>query len=149
MRTMADPPRLSPTMVSRKLLILDFIRRYIAEWRQGPSLGEIAADQGISRPNVLKHVRTLTREGELVRRPGPRGIALPDRQQVAKEQLRADGWIVDDDALRAVPASALRVTDWQLHLIPELSHIPSPVRDAGDGRWREGQERVKKRRRRA
>ena len=145
-RGSGEARRLMPAMVSRKLLILHFIRRYIAEWRQGPSLGEIAADQRISRPNVLKHVKTLTREGEIVRRPGPRGIALPDTQQAAKVQLRADGWIVDDDALRAVPASALGVTDWQLHLIPELSHIPAV--GSGAGAWREGQERVKKRRRR-
>ena len=144
---MADTPRLSPTMVSRKLLILDFIRRYIAQWRQGPSLGEIAADQGISRQNAQKHVKTLAREGVILRRPGPRGIALPETGQEAKAQLRAAGEQVDEDALRAVPASALEVTDWQLRLIPELSHIPAV--GSGAGAWREGQEWVKKRRRRA
>ena len=73
-----EPMKLSPTMTSRKLLTLKFIRQYFADHDGSPSLSEIAEGIGVSRRRALDHVQTLARERRIGRRPGPRGIYLID-----------------------------------------------------------------------
>lgn len=114
---MSNELRLTPEMVSRKLLTLRFIQDYIGKWSGSPSLGEIAAATATSRQSALRTVQTLNREGYIIRRPGPRGITLPDPHAIAVERLRAEGWLV----LHGRDA----VTESALPLIPELDHVPA------------------------
>lgn len=97
---MDEALRLQPAMASRKLLMLAFIRAYIGRWGGSPSLSEIAEGTGSSRDGVKKALRALEAEGLILRRPGARGIALPDRLADAVRELRAHGFTVDDDILR-------------------------------------------------
>lgn len=89
------PPRLSAEMASQRLLVLDFVRRYFAQWRHSPSQGEIAAALDIDAGKVRRAIRSLARDGMLLRTPGPRGLVLPDTEAEALRQLRALGWIVN------------------------------------------------------
>ena len=70
------PARLTPAMVSRRLQVLDFVRRYIARWGGSPSYGEIAAACGISRNRAHKLVRALVHHGLIGKVPGERGLRL-------------------------------------------------------------------------
>ena len=92
--------RLLPEMGSRKLLVLTFIRSYIGRWGGSPSISEIAAGTGADRNNIKWILRVLAEEGAIVRRPGARGIALPDKLAEAVRELRAAGYVVDDDVVR-------------------------------------------------
>lgn len=93
--------KLTPTMASFRLLVLAFIRDYIALMGQSPSYGEIAAKLESNRTRVRKAVKSLVADGLLLRTPGPRGLALPSMREEAVRQLRALGWHVDEDALLA------------------------------------------------
>jgi hypothetical protein len=93
-----DPPRLKPAMASRKLLVLAFVRDYIARWEGSPSYGEIAAGVGISRSRAKQLVDSLVKQRKLLRRPGTRGISLPSRDADAIRALRVQGWTVDEKA---------------------------------------------------
>jgi hypothetical protein len=91
------PPRLSPSMSSRRLQVLGFIRDYIAAQNESPSLGEIASGCGIDRSKAHRHVRSLIRQGHLMRRRGMRGLMLPSAIEEAKRQLREAGYRIDED----------------------------------------------------
>lgn len=88
-------PRLSPTMASQRLLVLDFVRDYIDRWGDSPSLGEIGAKLGIDRMRVKRAIRSLAADGMLLRTPGPRGLAMPGAEAEALRQLRALGWTIN------------------------------------------------------
>lgn len=113
---MDETLRLQPAMASRKLLVLAFIREYIARWGGSPSISEIAEGTGSSRGGVKAALRVLAGEGVIVRRPGARGIVLPDRLTEALRELRAAGYLVDDDLVRG-PFQTLPLT-------PELDYDP-------------------------
>ena len=91
-----QPARLSATMASQRLLVLDFVRNYFARWHGSPSLGEIANALQIDRMKVKRAIRSLAADGMLHHKPGPRGLALPDAEAEALRQLRAIGWIIDE-----------------------------------------------------
>lgn len=105
-----------------RLLVLAFVRDYIGHWGRSPSLGEVAAGLGTNRKRVFKSVRSLVRDGLLLRTPGPRGLALPADRDTALRVLVALGWTVDLDLER--------VTDRGLLPRPELDYRPSGF--AGD-----------------
>ncbi len=92
--------RLKPTMSSRKLLALDFIKRYFLEWSQSPTLGEISAELGISNKRAHDLVRQLVAEKLIEQIPGKtRGIRLVDRDEEMSEidvlvRLAAMGWSI-------------------------------------------------------
>lgn len=111
---MDETLRLQPAMVSRKLLVLSFIRAYIARWGGSPSISEIAEGTGSSRDIVKHALRMLTAEKLILRRKGARGIFLPDRLADALRELRKAGYIVDEDVVRGPPSS----------LVPELDFDP-------------------------
>lgn len=90
-----DLPRLSATMASQRLLVLDFVRKYIARWGYSPSHGEIGAGLDIDRSRVRRAIRSLSADGLLIRTPGTRGLAIPDAEADALRQLRALGWIIN------------------------------------------------------
>lgn len=117
---MDETLRLQPAMASRKLLVLSFIRSYIARWGGSPSIAEIAEGTGSSRDIVRHSLRILTAEKLILRRKGARGIFLPDRLAEALRELRKAGYIVDDDIVRGLPPP----------LIPELDFEPASGLDA-------------------
>lgn len=90
-------------MASFRLLVLNFVCDYIENWGGSPSYGEIAAGTERSRKTVKHAVLSLVGEGLLLRRPGPRGLSLPDHQQAAVRQLRDLGWTIDEDLQVAIP----------------------------------------------
>ncbi|APX64579.1 hypothetical protein AV944_00505 [Sphingomonas sp. LK11] len=113
---MDETLRLQPAMVSRKLLVLTFIRAYVHRWNGSPSIAEIAQGIGASRTRVQAALRALEQEEKIIRRPGARGIMLPDRLQEAVRDLRAAGFVVDEDIVRG-PFPILPLT-------PELDYDP-------------------------
>lgn len=86
--------RLRPEMVSLRLHVLDFVRRYLGAWKVSPSYGEIAAALGTNRTRVKDAVKSLVAEGLLLRTPGPRGLAMPSEREAALRVLIALGWTV-------------------------------------------------------
>ena len=107
-----DVQRLRPEMASRRLLVLAFVREYIATWGDSPSQREIAAGVGISRARARELIRALVRSGQLLRRAGSRGLELPGRRDEAIRLLRALGEVELGDIGRPCPKSTL------LHLPP-------------------------------
>lgn len=90
----AEDLRQRPEMASLKLLVLKFVRTYIETWGHSPSYGEIAAALDRNRWRVRDTVKRLAAEGLLLRKPGPRGLALPEKEEEALRQLRALGWTI-------------------------------------------------------
>jgi biotin operon repressor len=88
-------------MSSFRLLVLAFVTEYLGKHSASPSYGEIAAALESSRERVHKAVRSLERDGLLVRTPGPRGLSLPTLRDAAIRQLRAYGFVVDEDMMEA------------------------------------------------
>jgi hypothetical protein len=78
-------------MASFRALVLDFVRSYLTRWGQSPSYGEIAAGLSSNRTRVKRAVVSLEREGLLLRRPGTRGLALPDEIERARQLLERAG----------------------------------------------------------
>ena len=115
-------PRLSATMASQRLLVLDFVRGYIERWGGSPSLGEIGNALNIDRKKVQRAIRSLAAEGMLLRTPGPRGLALPGSEAEAIRQLQALGWVVDADCALATKAGLLP---------PAALDYPGPVEEDG------------------
>jgi predicted transcriptional regulator len=97
---MEEPLRLTSSMSSRKLLVLAFVRAFIERWQGSPSIGEIAEGTGASRTRVKAALCALEEEKLIVRRKGARGIMLPDRLAEAVRDLRAAGYVVDEDFVR-------------------------------------------------
>ena len=123
---MEDRYRLSPTMVSRKLIALAFIRDYIERTGGSPSLGEIAAAIGTDdRKLAQKAVRALAGDGHIIRQPGPRGITLPGRVADAVRELRKAGYVVDEHILHLDrPGGSSVTTLWHLPLVPPFEDVP-------------------------
>ncbi|QCI92297.1 GntR family transcriptional regulator [Novosphingobium sp. EMRT-2] len=88
------PLRLAPEIASTRLLVLRFVRDYIRRWGASPSYGEIAAGVNAHRSRVRRAVKRLAAEGLLLRRPGGRGLSLPDDRASALRVLAALGWTV-------------------------------------------------------
>ncbi len=97
---MEEPLRLTSSMASRKLLVLAFVRAFIERWQGSPSIGEISRGTGASRTRVQAALCALEKDKLIVRRKGARGIMLPDRLAEAVRDLRAAGYVVDDDIVR-------------------------------------------------
>lgn len=125
---MNGPVRLTPTMTSRKLLALGFIRRYITEHGGSPTYGEIGQGLGVTRERARDLVRSLVRDKKLVRDTGAkRGIRLPLPAGVpdidgAFALLRARGFKIDEEGLGLT--AAIPFTSAPLPMLPELEHIP-------------------------
>ncbi|WP_119083094.1 hypothetical protein [Altererythrobacter sp. B11] len=91
-------------MASFRLLVLAFVREYFAGHSASPSYGEIAAALDSNRTRVRKAVKSLERDGMILRSAGPRGLKLPSVRDEAVRQLRELGWQVDEDLCQATPA---------------------------------------------
>lgn len=86
--------RLAPDIASTRLLVLRFVRDYIRRWGASPSYGEISAGVNAHRSRVRRAVKRLAADGLLLRRPGGRGLSLPDDRASALRVLEALGWTV-------------------------------------------------------
>lgn len=115
-------PKLAPEMASFRLLVLGFVRNYHHTMGACPSYGEIAAKLGSNRTRVRKAVKSLAAEGLLIQTPGPRSLHLPDARDAAIRQLRAMGWFVDEDVVRATAP----VTKRTLLTMAALDYNPVP-----------------------
>lgn len=126
--------RQRPEMASLKLLVLKFVRQYIADWHGSPSLGEIAHATGTNRTRVKRAVCKLAAEGQLLRVPGPRGLSLPDEEPLAMRQLLARGWTIDADRRVAMPPASTgkSVTNEPLPPVAELDYPYGQDRDRGN-----------------
>jgi SOS-response transcriptional repressor LexA len=117
--------RLTPTMRSRKLQALDFIKRYFAQWGQSPSLDEIAGALGVSKQRAAELVHQLSLDLQIRRVRGKtRGITLIDRSEEISEadvllRLAGLGWQLAPLTENGLPA------------LPVLDHDPG--RDIGVG----------------
>lgn len=96
-----QPLRLTPLARSRRILALEFIRRYFRQFGCSPSFGEIAAALDIPQPRVGAIVRELVRQGAITHTAGQRrSIVLPmplDNQSDTDVLLEAQrrGFIVN------------------------------------------------------
>ena len=127
---MGEPLRLSPTMRSRKLQALTFVKRYFAIWGKSPTLSEIAAALGVSIKRAHELVEQLSDEEQLRRIRGKRrGIELIDRGEEFSEadallRLRALGWAIDEEVQRVgktQPPLARPLTEKGLPDLPYLA----------------------------
>ena len=110
-------PRLRGDMSSRKLIVLAFVTRYVADHPGSPSYGEIARGCDVSRSAAKRIVRALVRDGKLVRLDGARrGLMLPSAIDAALAQLQSAGYRIDEDA-RSVAGTGTKTT---LPRVPEL-----------------------------
>lgn len=114
-------------MASRRLQVLAFVLDYFARYGEGPSLSEIGAAHGISKARVHELVGALVRRGQLLRRPGPRGLYPPAVRTAAVRQLRELGWAVDEDVQYAGP-----LTHSALPAVPALDYVPPAAAGGGD-----------------
>lgn len=114
--------RLRPEMTSRRLLVLAFVRNYIDRWGESPSYGEIANGLNISATRARQLVKALVKSGQVLRKPGPRGLSLPTQIEDAIRQLRELGWQVDEPHGLALPPCA----DSSLLAPPMLDYHPDP-----------------------
>lgn len=123
---------LTPTMSSRKALVLDFVTRWLGDHPgSSPSLSMIAAATGTHKKGAWDLVDALVHERKLLRgprgRPGtPRALMLPTTLERAKAELAATGWIIDD-AVRWAGPPERAVT------FPTLPLLAAPGQTAGDG----------------
>ncbi|MFA7505276.1 MAG: helix-turn-helix domain-containing protein [Burkholderiaceae bacterium] len=124
--------RLTPAMSSRRLQVLDFVRDYIVRHSEAPSLSEIANGCGIGRTRAHALVRTLVRQGHLMRRRGVRGLMLPSAIEEAKRKLRLAGYRIDE-------SSEGPCTNSRLLPLPALDYLEEAQQredendDSGDG----------------
>lgn len=86
-------------MTSRRLLVLAFVRDYIGRWGSSPSYGEIANGLDISPTRARQLVKALVSAGQVLRKPGARGLSLPTLRDEAIRQLRELGFVIDEDFL--------------------------------------------------
>lgn len=137
--------RQRPEMASCKLLVLKFVRQYIADWAGSPSLGEIAHALGTNRTRVRRAIKRLEADGQLVRVPGPRGLSLPEEEPLAVRQLRARGWTINPGDRTATPPASGRQSVTKEPLLPpaELDYPARRRSSAGNGVYGEkgGEER--------
>lgn len=124
--------RLTPEMASRKLQVLEFVRRYWTDHGGSPSLSEIAAGLGCERTTVRGHVRRLLAEGRLLRDPAltERALRLPPAEMSeieAMRVLRARGYVFDEEAAAALDPRTIST----LAGLPLLDHRPLDGSDGG------------------
>jgi hypothetical protein len=111
-------------MASFRALVLAFVTRYLTEWGQSPSYGEIAAGLSSNRFRVKRAVVSLERSGLLIRGPAPRGLMLPDAIAEAQRTLARAGL--------APPAAGERTN--QTLLPPAVLTYPARNSRTGDPR---------------
>lgn len=122
---MNAPFRLTPTMRSRKLLALDFIRQFWAKHNYSPSFSEIGAALGdIPNSSVLAIVRRLHAEQLIDYRGGGRSIVLPCARSEALRVLLEAGYTIVVGAQTLTPPQGHGRTNEILSAEPELVHIP-------------------------
>lgn len=118
--------RLQPAMVSRKLQVLAFIKRYYVEYAVSPTQGEIALGLRLAKARVQALVRQLDAEGLVRRVRGKRrGIMLADGAKHVSDidallQLQRAGWVVNSGQSELVPPYPFP----SLTLPVQLDHIP-------------------------
>ena len=135
---MATQFRPSSAIGSRKLQALSAIKAHFRECGKTPSYSDIGRALDISRKRAFELVRSLAADGDVILKPGPRGIVLPEPAEMMAFddlmlQLQAHGFIIferppgspDDD-------SAWPLTHSPLPLMPELDEIPAIERATDD-----------------
>jgi LexA DNA binding domain len=110
-----------PAMPTRKQQALAAIIAHIRRTGHSPSIGEIAAALGVGLTRAKALVHQLAVDKSIERAAGAqRATSVPGLfEQLVLEKLRADGWVVDRDALDPCPKG-------QLPLVAVLEHIPDP-----------------------
>jgi len=121
------PGRLAPEIASFRRLLLRYIRDYIVNTGGSPSYGEMAAKLGTNRDRVKRAVLALEREGLLIRKPGHRGLALPEMRDAAINYLRGLGYCIDED-VHTLGRIDLPLTKLPLLTTPALDY---PARRGG------------------
>ena len=122
---MNAPLRLTPTMRSRKLIALDFIKQFWAKHNHSPSFSEIGAALGdISNSTVLKIVKRLAAEQLIEYRGGERSIVLPCARSEALRLLLEAGYTIGVGSQMILPPHGSAGTNPTLPMMPELDHIP-------------------------
>lgn len=121
---MSVPAITSATPAARKVEALAFIVHYIMRRRTSPSLEEIAQQLEVSKSRVRTLLAQLVADGAIERPMGTqRAIVVPGLLlRLAKEELRAAGWVVDDDTQRARFAAPLPQDN--LALVAIIKHVP-------------------------
>lgn len=135
--------RPSAIVRSRRVLALDFIRRFFIVHGSSPSFGEIASALDVPRQRAAAIVRHLADGGEIGWTRGlARSITLPRRlASFATDELLLElqdrGYfaelrpVVEPIATLAVTALVQGVSNQELHLIDQIDHLD--ISTAGDG----------------
>lgn len=89
--------RLSPEMACFRGLVLAFVREYIKKYSISPSQGEIVnAIEGATKRKVRRALVSLDKEGLLIKKPGERGLVLPEARDAALRLLQEEGYQVHE-----------------------------------------------------
>jgi SOS-response transcriptional repressor LexA len=107
--------RLTSISNCRRILAMEFIRRYFRDFGTSPSFGEIAAAVSIPVQRVGRLLQPLVDNGELLHTPGkPRSLRLPDRAEELSDAeialvLLRRGWTVNNVDLIALSESVTNI----------------------------------------
>jgi len=127
--------RLTPTMASFRLLVLDFVRAYLETNGASPSYAEIAAALDCSRTRVKHAIRSLVRVKLLLQGDSPRSLAMPTQHDAAIRALVGLGYRIDETA-RTI---AEPVTDPPLLPTSALTYPPLVDSEKEDGADEQGE----------
>ena len=131
--------RLRPEMVSLRLHVLGFVRRYIGRFKYSPSQGEIAAACSTNRTRVKDALKSLAEEGLLLRSPGPRGLKMPSERDAALRVLKALGWSVDEAERHVAPPGPNGAASVPNFTLPPAATPAYPKRRRRGGRGSRGE----------
>lgn len=128
------PIRLTPTMSSRKLQLLGFIKRYYVEHGKSPSNREMVAYIDVGRSHLRTILRQLERDGDIIyergRHRGVRLKAVIDQLSTtdALLLLQERGFTIDPGKPLTL---AFPVPKPTLPIPPALDYVPDV--ESGDG----------------
>lgn len=107
--------------LSRKAQVLAFVTEQLVHTGRSPSLDEIARKLGVAKSRARDLVKALRHDGLVEQVPGAqRALTVPGLQrQIAIEQLRRCGYVVDEDVLRIAPSTPVR-----LPIVAVIEHRP-------------------------
>lgn len=111
--------------VSRKEQALAFIVEQLVLTGRSPSLEEIARQLGVAKSRARDLVKALRHDGAVQQVPGAqRALTVPGlARRIAIEQLRREGYLVDEDILRVRTS-----THVHLPLVAVIEHHPDDDR---------------------
>ena len=105
-------------MASFRGLVLVFVTDYLNDFGLSPSQGEIVNGvAGATRQRVRMALKSLAKDGLLIKVPGHRGLRLPTAREAARRVLIEEGYTIDEAKRLVAPPVKANTT-------PSLPGVP-------------------------